>query len=43
MADIAEQLNHKIDGGGLKFDWFSPDGRHRLGVYASAQRIGSDR
>ena len=42
MADIAEQLNHKIDGGGLKFDWFSPDGRHRLGVYASAQRIGRD-
>lgn len=24
MADIAEQLDHKIDGGGLKFDWFAP-------------------
>ena len=25
MADIAEQLDHKIDGGGLKFDWFAPE------------------
>ena len=32
MADIAEQLDHKIDGGGLKFDWFAPDDRHRLGI-----------
>ncbi|MCD8073085.1 MAG: hypothetical protein LUE10_07975 [Alistipes sp.] len=23
-ALIAEQLNHLIDGGGLKFDWFTP-------------------
>lgn len=36
MADIAEQLDHKIDGGGLKFDWFAPDDRHRLGIYLSA-------
>ena len=39
MADIAEQLDHKIDGGGLKFDWFAPDDRHRLGIYLSAQHI----
>lgn len=38
-ADIAEQLDHKIDGGGLKFDYFSPDNRHRLGLYLSAQNI----
>ena len=38
-ANIAEQLNHKIDGGGLKFDYFSPNNRHRLGVYTSAQGI----
>lgn len=38
-ADIAEQLDHKIDGGGLKFDWFSPDNHHRLGAYVSAQGI----
>ena len=38
-ADIAEQLDHQIDGGGLKFDYFSPDNRHRLGLYLSAQNI----
>jgi outer membrane receptor for ferrienterochelin and colicins len=38
-ADIAEYLNHKINGGGLKFDLFSSDYRHRLAVYASAQDI----
>ena len=32
MADIAEQLDHKLDGGGVKFDYFSPNGRHRAGV-----------
>ena len=42
MADIAEQLNHKIDGGGLKFDWFSPNNRHRMGIYTSAQNIDRD-
>ena len=42
MADIAEQLDHKIDGGGLKFDWFAPDDRHRLGIYLSAQHIDRD-
>ncbi|NDV65122.1 TonB-dependent receptor [Bacteroides sp. 224] len=36
-ANIAEQLEHSIDGGGLKFDVFSPDEKHRLGVYTSAQ------
>jgi len=38
-ADIAEYLNHKIDGGGLTFDAFSPDYKHRVSVYASAQAI----
>ncbi|MGL5785541.1 MAG: TonB-dependent receptor [Bacteroidales bacterium] len=42
MADIAEQLNHKIDGGGLKFDYFSPDYKHKVGVYTSAQLIKRD-
>lgn len=39
QADIAEELNHKIDGGGLKFDYFSPNNRHRMSLYTSAQRI----
>jgi len=42
LVDIAEQLNHKIDGGGLKFDYFSSNNRHRLGIYASAQNIARD-
>jgi outer membrane receptor for ferrienterochelin and colicins len=41
-ADIAEYLNHKINGGGLKFDLFSPDYKHRLAVYTSAQSIMRD-
>ena len=38
-ADIAEQLRHGIHGGGLKFDLFSPDQRHKGNLYASAQGI----
>jgi outer membrane receptor for ferrienterochelin and colicins len=38
-ADIAESLDHLIDGGGVQFNLFSPDGKHRFGVYASAQNI----
>lgn len=41
-ADIAEQLQHAIDGGGIKFDYFSPDEKHRLGIYASAQNTDRD-
>lgn len=38
-ADIAEELRHGIDGGGLKYDYFSPNEKHRLSLYASAQGI----
>ncbi|MCD7962393.1 MAG: TonB-dependent receptor [Rikenellaceae bacterium] len=41
-ADIAEQLDHKIDGGGAQFDWNTPDYRHRLGLYTSAQKVRRD-
>ena len=36
-ADIAEQTDHSINGGGLKYDLFSKDYKHRFGAYASAQ------
>lgn len=36
-TDITEQTDHKINGGGLKFDLFSKDYHHRLNVYTSAQ------
>lgn len=36
-TDITEQTEHNINGGGLKFDLFSKDYKHRLNVYASSQ------
>jgi outer membrane receptor for ferrienterochelin and colicins len=41
-ADIAEYLNHRIDGGGLHFNLFSADYKHRFSVYSSAQFIHRD-
>jgi outer membrane receptor for ferrienterochelin and colicins len=41
-ADVAEYLNHQIDGGGLQFNMFSPDGKRRFNIYASAQTVGRD-
>lgn len=38
-ADIAEQLQHNIDGGGLKYDFFTEDYKHRVSVYTSLQNI----
>lgn len=38
-ADITEQLDHKINGGGLGFDIFTPDFKHQGSVYTSAQHI----
>lgn len=41
-ADITEQVEHAIDGGGLKFDLFSSDYKHKLSVYTSAQHTDRD-
>lgn len=41
-ADIAEQLDHKIDGGGLRFNAYTPDYKHRWDVFTSAQFITRD-
>lgn len=38
-ADIAEQAEHDINGGGLDFLLFTPDYQHRLNVYTSLQNI----
>lgn len=38
-ADIAEQLRHNIDGGGLKYDFFTKDYKHRVSLYTSLQNI----
>ena len=39
QADIAEQLDHNIDGGGLSFHAFTSDHKHRFNVFTSAQSI----
>ena len=39
---IAEQTKHGINTGGLKFDWFSKDQKHRLNAFASMQHIGRE-
>ena len=39
---IAEQTEHGINTGGLKFDWFSKNQKHRLNAFASLQHIGRE-
>lgn len=41
-AHITEQLRHSIDGGGLNFDYFSPDEKQRVSVFTSAQYTNRD-
>ena len=36
-AQIAEQAESKIDGGSIKYDWLSPDSKHRVSVYTASQ------
>ena len=38
-SDIAEQLEHQIDVGSLKYDWYSKDSKHKIGSFVSAQYI----
>ena len=41
-AMIAEQVEHGINTGSLRFDWFSPNECHRLSAFASAQHIARE-
>lgn len=41
-ANIAEQTEHSINGGGMKYDYFAPNEKHRFNVFASAQHINRD-
>ncbi len=38
-ADIAEQTEHNINTGGIKYDVFSKNNKHRFNFYSSAQKI----
>lgn len=42
MAEIAEQVDHKIDGGSLRWSYFSPNSRHLFDIHTSAQAISRD-
>ena len=39
QADIAEQLEHGINGGSIAYNWFSPDSKHKLNAYTSLQNV----
>lgn len=39
QADIAEQTEHDVNTGGLKYDFFSKDNKHRLSIFGSTQFI----
>lgn len=41
-ADVCEMTRHSIDGGGVKFDNFSADNKHRFNIYLSAQNTDRD-
>ena len=41
-ANIAEQVRHDINAGGVSFDYLSPDGKNKVSVYASAQHINRE-
>ena len=41
-AMIAEQTKHGINTGGVKFEWFSKDQKHRANAFASLQHINRD-
>ncbi len=38
-ADICEQTEHNINTGGLKYDLFSQNNKHKFNIYTSAQNI----
>lgn len=42
MAEIAEQVDHNINGGSLRWNYFAPNSRHFVNLYTSAQGIGRD-
>ncbi len=42
MAEIAEQTDHKINGGSLRWSYFSSDSHHLFDIYTSAQAINRD-
>ena len=42
QAQIAEQLQHRIQGVSLSYEWLSANEKHRLSAYASFQQVDRD-
>jgi len=38
-TEITEQLEHEINGGGLAYNWYSPDSKQKVNAYISLQNI----
>lgn len=38
-TDITEQLDHETNGGGVAYNWYSPDSKSKLNVYSSVQHV----
>ncbi len=39
QTDITEQVEHETNGGGLAYNWYSPDAKQKLNVYTSLQQV----
>lgn len=39
QTEITEQLEHEINGGGLAYNWYSPDTKHKVNAYVSLQNV----
>ncbi len=42
QVELAEEISHRIDGGGLTYNYLSPNYKHKFSVYSSAQAINRD-
>lgn len=38
-TDITEQVEHETNGGGIAYNWLSPDAKQKLNVYNSLQHV----
>lgn len=42
QTDITEQVEHEINGGGLAYNWYSRNSKHKINAYTSLQNIHRD-
>lgn len=38
-TEITEQLEHETNGGGLAYNWYSPDSKQKINAYTSVQNV----